>query len=457
MTDFTRLSVTGTSRRTDIVVPSDEPVGTILPSLLRLLGEPTGTVDRPLALVHADGEPVDLARSARGSDLLDGTSLRLVRLDAAPPPPVVIDVTDAAAEAYAARADRWSADARLATGAVGLGLATALGGLLLPRTAPGGALWWLVGALVLLLALAVPIGRRSARPLSRAGTAPEAVGVPRRLALCATAAAAGLVVPIGVDAAALAAEPLPGTAVLLGVSAAALGAALVVLAAGWALRRAGAVAGGVIGVVLWGLLLVLLWTGVGSVAAAAIAGTVAAFATGLLPWAALSSAQLTVLDQRVSDGDRVDRATAAGSIDEAYRALTWSVAAVATLLAAAGIVLVATRQPWPSLLALAFALTAALRTRSFPLRVQVRLLWAAVAAPAAVAMVVWFAGQATGVWICAGAAVLLGVAALVDPRPAARARLRGIGNVLETLAAVSLLPLLLGALGVYDELLGMFS
>lgn len=441
MTEFTRLSVTGTSRRTEIVVPSDEPVGTILPSLVRLLGEPTGTVERPLALVGVDGEPVDLARTARGSGLLDGTALQLVRLDAAPPPPVVIDVTDSAAEAFAVRADRWTPQARLATAAAGIGVATALAGVLVPRADAGAALWGLITALAVLVVIAIATGR----------------GWMPRLALCLSAAAAGLAVPTGLDAAAIAAPSLPGAAALIGVSAAAVAASVVVLSAGIALRRAGAVAGGVIGVVLWGLLLVLLATGVGVVAAAAIAGTVAAFATGLLPWVALSSAQLTVLDQRVADGDRVERGTAAASIDEAYRALTWSVAAVAAVLAATGVVLVVDRGPWPALLALAFALTAALRTRSFPLRGQVRLLWAAAAAPAATAVLVWFPGDWIGVAVCAGVALLVAIAALIDPRPPARARLRGLGNVIETLAAVALLPLLLGALGIYDELLGMFS
>lgn len=459
MTEFTRLNVTGTSRRTEIVVPSDEPVGTILPSLVRLLGESTGTVDRPLALVAVDGEPVDLARTARGSGLLDGTALRLVRLDAAPPPPVVIDVTDAAAEAHATRADRWSPAARLATAAAGIGVAAALGGLLVPRTDPGAAVWGLTAAVAVLLVVAIATGRaRASRPLPpAAGPEPGDASTLPRLAVCAAAAAAGLAVPIGLDAAALAAAELPGAATLLGISAAAVTASIVVLATGIALRRAGAVAGGVIGAVLWGLLLVLLAVGVGTVAAAAIAGTVAAFATGLLPWAALSSAQLTVLDQRVADGDRIERGVATTSIDEAYRALTWSVAAVSALLAATGVVLVAERETWPSLLALAFALTAALRTRSFPLRGQVRLLWSAAAAPAVAAVLVWFAGEWVGVAVCTGAAVLVAVAALVDPRPPARARLRGIGTVIETLAAVSLLPLVLGVLGIYDELLGMFA
>ena len=54
------------------------------------------------------------------------------------------------------------------------------------------------------------------------------------------------------------------------------------------------------------------------------------------------------------------------------------------------------------------------------------------------------------------AMVVTTVAASVHPAAPLRARLRGIGNALESIAVVALLPLLLGALGVYSELLGMF-
>ncbi|MFC0198401.1 EsaB/YukD family protein, partial [Microbacterium arthrosphaerae] len=100
MSVHTRLTVAGATRRSEVVVSSAEPLGAALPRLLELLGETSGTVARPLTLVAADGEQLDIARSPQQLELTDGTLLRLVRLDAAPPPPVVIDVTDAAADAH---------------------------------------------------------------------------------------------------------------------------------------------------------------------------------------------------------------------------------------------------------------------------------------------------------------------------------------------------------------------
>ncbi|MGQ3012042.1 hypothetical protein, partial [Microbacterium aurantiacum] len=177
------------------------------------------------------------------------------------------------------------------------------------------------------------------------------------------------------------------------------------------------------------------------------------------PWIALSAAGLTDLDRRVARGERLDRPRAFASIDDAYAALTWSVVGVAALLAITGTALVLADELWSGLLALAFALIAALRSRAFPLRMQGWALWAAVAAIALTALLTQLAGERSwlGVAAAATAATLVAVATLVAPREHTRARLRGFGNALETLAVVSLLPLLVGALGIYPELLGMFG
>ncbi len=136
MSIYTRLTVAGSARRSDVVVSSAEPLGAALPRLLDLLGETGGTVSRPLTLVAPDGEQLDIARSPQQLDLADGTLLRLVRLDAAPPPPVVIDVTDAAADAHDARPDRWDARARAIAGGTAIALAFAAAGSLAPIGGP---------------------------------------------------------------------------------------------------------------------------------------------------------------------------------------------------------------------------------------------------------------------------------------------------------------------------------
>lgn len=446
MSIYTRLTVAGAARRAEVVVASTEPLGAALPRLLDLLGETDGTVARPLTLVTPDGEQVDVARSPQQLDLGDGTLLRLVRLDAAPPPPVVIDVTDAAADAHDARPDRWDDTARAIAGGTGIAVACATAGSLAPWGDGQNAAIALLSITIGLLAVATGLG----------------LGGLRRIAACVSAAAVGLTLPLG--AAALTASSAggysPDSALLIGVSAGlATASTVVLLGVGVARRRSGASAGGALGAVLSTVLLVLLLAGVDAAASAAIAGTVAAFATGPLPWIALSAAGLIDLDQRVADGERLPRSRAFASIDDAYSALTWSVATVAALLAMTGVALVIDDEIWSGLLALAFALVAALRTRAYPLRVQGWMLWAAAGLIGLAALVLFLSG--TQGWVGAASAViasaLIATAILVKPRPHVRARLRGFGNAIEMLAVVALLPLLLGALGVYEELLAMFG
>ena len=442
MTIYTRLTVAGSERRAEVVVPSGEPVGAAIPRLLDLLGETAGTVARPLAVIAPDGEQIDIALTPQQLDLADGTLVRLVRLDAAPPPPVVIDVTDAAADAHDARPDRWDDRARTIAGGTGIAAAFAIAGWLSPWSSPTLAAFALLGAAVVLAAIATGLG----------------LGGLRRLSTCVSAAAAGLALPVGsATAGALASGP---SALLAGIAAAlATASTVALLGVGVAHRRRGAASGGALGAVLSSLLLGLLLAGVDAVAASTITGVVAAFATGPLPWIALSSAGLTDLDQRAADGAPPARPRAFAAIDEAYAALTWSVAAVASVLGVTGVALALSGTIWTELLALAFFLVAALRTRAFPLRWQGWLLWAAAGVIAAAALTVLLVGGLG--WVGAGVAVV--VAALiatmvpVRPRPHVRARLRGLGNIVETLAVVSLIPLLVGALGIYAELLGMFG
>ena len=446
MSPYTRLTVAGSTRRAEVVVSSDEPLGAVLPRLLDLLGETGGTVARPLTLVATDGEQLDIGRSPQQLDLPDGALVRLVRLDAAPPPPVVIDVTDAAADAHQARPDRWDDRSRAIAGGAGIALAAAAAGLIAPYGGAVTAAWVLLIALAALVAIAMMLG------LMRLA----------RVSVCASAAAAGLVVPLGLassTAAGSAGFPAADAALIGAAVAIAAGATVVLLGLGVALRRPGAAAGGAVGAVLASILLTLLLAGVGAAASAAIAGTVAAFATGPLPWIALSAAGLTRLDRGVAAGERLDRPHALSSVDDAYSALTWSVATVSAVLAVSGVALVLASELWSGLLAFAFALVAALRSRAFPLRAQVWSLWAAAAAIAAAAVVTQLTSELAwiGVGVATLAAVLVAVAVLAQPAAHTRARLRGLGNLIETLTVVALLPLLLGALGVYAELLGMFG
>jgi hypothetical protein len=58
---FTRLTIVGRSRKAEIVVPGDETIAALIPQLMDLLEERTGSVARPLTLVRATGQQLDTA------------------------------------------------------------------------------------------------------------------------------------------------------------------------------------------------------------------------------------------------------------------------------------------------------------------------------------------------------------------------------------------------------------
>ena len=186
MTTFTRLTVVGTAREAELVVPDDEAIGGLIPRLMALLEEPTGPVARPLALVRSTGEQLDDARSAAEQDLADGEQLRLVRADDAPPPPEVADVTDVVGDTYAERGGRWSSAARQTTGAIALGATTCVASVSLAMST--STVWALV-----LIATAVAI------LLGRLGHRWPAIALVAVAAGAAPAATAAIVAQAGLD------------------------------------------------------------------------------------------------------------------------------------------------------------------------------------------------------------------------------------------------------------------
>ena len=122
MTDFTRLTLIGSARKADLVVPNDEAVAGLMPRFMELLDEPTGSIVRPLTLVRPTGEQLDVTLTMADQEVADGELLRLVRSDDAPPPPEVADVTDVLGESMRDRAGLWSRSTRELTGAVAIGV-----------------------------------------------------------------------------------------------------------------------------------------------------------------------------------------------------------------------------------------------------------------------------------------------------------------------------------------------
>ena len=439
---FTRMTVVGSTHRCELVVPSDEILGAVLPRMLDLLQETPGPVTRPLRLVLPTGDQLDVDRTPADQRLLDGAVVRLVRAEEVPPPPEVADVTDVLGDEFDARTDLWSARARTATGSVALAAVGAAGAGLLPATTAQRLL--AVGAVLVLAVLTA----RLTRTPERAAAGRAAVGALTGLAL-------GIA---GVTALRLALAPgVTATGWVLPVSTALglLGWACTGAGIGLGLGSRPALAGSGLG--LLAVCVPPAASGLGPERAAAVGATAAVVACGLLPRYAAAAAGLTALDAAVLGGRLRRRTDVRRGVDRAYATLTWSVCGVAWTLAATSGVLLGSVDGWAAGLGVAAVAVTALRTRGFPIAAPQMALWAAVLA----GLVVGGFGRMgpspreVGAGIAAVAVAVL-VLTLARPPAHTRAALRQLGDGLETVAVVAMAPLLAGLFGVYSDLLGAF-
>lgn len=433
MTDFTRVTVVGATRRAVVVLPDDETVGALIPQVADLLEEPPGPVARPLALTRLTGEPLEPALTAAEQGLADGELLHLLRLDEAPPPPEVSDVTDAVSDAFPDRRGRWSDAARHTTAALAIGVLALAAGALADASPVAVLLLPAIWLVAVLAALVVGLLRRPAAS---------------RVLL---AAALGVVLPATAVLAARA--PVP---VLLCVAVAAIWLTLLV-GHGLATRDRGAGVGALIGMLAALLPAALLLAGLTRDEAAGVASLVGVAVLGLLPAYAMGASGLTGLDDQVLTGRLAPRGTVLRTLDRAYRALSWATVAVAVLLALALVGLAPSLNAWTLALGGLVVLVLALRTRAFPLTAQVVALWAALLI-GVVAAVVAHASRAplAAAGALVGVALVVGVLAAVRPAQHRRAALRRVGTAIEALAVIALLPVLLGVFAVYPALLGAF-
>jgi type VII secretion integral membrane protein EccD len=436
MAEFTRLTVIGSARKADLVVPNDEAVAGLMPRLMDLLDEPTGSVVRPLTLVRSTGEQLDVALTIADQQVSDGELLRLVRSDDAPPPPEVADVTDVLGETLRDRSGLWSTFARELTGAVAIGvLGCALVGQLAAGPLP------LVLAVLLLSLVAAIVGRLSMRWICVALTS-AALGVAAAV-VWTFSSTLGLSLPLRLSAAVL--------------GFAALGWICLGLGYGQGLRSRPAWFGSLVGIPVSMLPLIMVLLGSRSEAAAALTAAVSVVVCGVLPRLALVASGLTGLDDQVVEGHPRRRDDVSLTVNDAYRVLSWVTFAVAIPIAVTSALLLASGDLWAVWVGLMVIMVSALRTRAFPLAVQQMALWFAVL----VGLLGGLIGQSRlGQPLVAG--ILASIAGLVVimvlARPAAhqRAFLRRVGNVIEALAVIALIPLLLGMFGIFSDLLGAF-
>jgi type VII secretion integral membrane protein EccD len=435
---FTRLTIVGRNRKAEIVVPGDETIAALIPQLMDLLEERTGSVARPLTLVRATGQQLDTALSLAEQNVSAGELLRLLRVDEAPAPPEVADVTDVVAEARDDTRGLWAPRHREGVGAVAIGAMIGLMALLLTggSTDPSGLL---AGMFAGSLLFSVLLGRLNQRWPAAAFAAAALGLVPATgLSLAGTVPAAGV-------------DPLIAATVFALI----LGWLAVGVALGLGLGIRPASRASIVGVLLSALPVLLHVLGLETLEVAAVVGVAATVTCGMLPWYAMNSSGLTGIDDLVIAGTLTNRDTVLTTVNDAYRSLTWSTVAVAVPLSVTASLLASSADGWAMGLGAAIIVVTALRTRAFPLAGQAVVLWAAaIAALLTVAVAHSSQGYVPAALMIVAVGILFVVA--LHPPAHTRARLRRAGNTLEMFAVVALLPVTLGVFGVYPDLLGTF-
>ncbi|MFB8206995.1 type VII secretion integral membrane protein EccD [Streptomyces sp. NPDC056010] len=441
--EMSRVTLVGERRRADLVLPSDTPVGQLLPDILQLLDDRAAS--RPLTrqLLTADGSALPHDATLASAGIGDGAVLRLVRIHAAPPAPVVHDVTDQVADSLDLQTWRWRPAARR----VGAGAATVvfavIAALLARREFPLGAL---AGALAGITVLLLVAGALVAR-LGRGN---------RSLATALLLVSAGL----GVLTAWTAADAHDWSGALrLAAVAGAVALSLVLLGLLSPLGRGGLV----------GALATAVMTGVWEVVAAATAdparlgAVMAVFSVvllGLLPRLALMASGLTGLDDRRSGGASVSRHDVGNALAATHRGLALATLVTAVSAAAGGYLLTTADRPtvWTVLLPCLVAVVLLSRARAFPLVAEVVALFAAAAFTGVRLVMLWLdhSGGGGPVAVLCAAALLPLLALVAEPPEHVRVRLRRTADLIESIGVVGLFPLTVGVFGVYGQLLNKF-
>jgi type VII secretion integral membrane protein EccD len=436
---YSRVTLVGARRRIDLVLPSTEPVGSLLPDLLVMVGDEAASPPRARQLVGSDGEVLAPDVTLAEAQVRDGAVLRLVARHDVPPAPVVHDVIEEVSDDTDARAWRWGPVARRWTVTCGVVAGCLLLAWMLARAAPSAPLAAdaLIVAAFGLLAGGIVAGRMR----EPAGTALTLGG--GAVALAASWTATGVAGWQQHARLVTAAAVLAAATVLLGLTS--------------PLGRVGVVGGGL------ALALAAAW-GAGAAAAlppqrlAAVMAVASVVLLGLLPRVALTASGLTALDDRRTAGAEIGRQDAVAAVDGAHRSLSIATVATAASSALAGVLLAGAPSRWTVPLALALTVVLASRARVFPLVAEVAALLAAAGAVLAALLGLWLdrsglAGPVAAVLTLV--AVGLVVIAVEFPEHV-RARFRRHGDRLEAVAVLAVVPLAIGVFGIYGRLLATF-
>ncbi|MFC0597325.1 type VII secretion integral membrane protein EccD [Streptomyces palmae] len=439
--ELSRVTLVGERRRVDLVLPSDEPIGRLLPDILRLLGDRAASQPMLRHLVTAEGAVLAQESTLASAAVRDGAVLRLVREEDTPAAPVVHDVTDEVADDLESRAWRWGALARQWTaGAASVGLAVSAAVLARHDRGAAEVAWPMLGVAVLLSTLGALAARLRSRDLG--------------ITLIFAGGALG-----AVGAWTLAdAHGWAGPARLAGVCGAVF-VALVLLGLFSPVGRGGIVGAGALAGTLgaWELAFVLQ-EDAGRVGAALAAVSVVAL--GVLPRTALTAAGLTSLDDRRSGGASVSRHEVGAALAATHRGLALATMVIAASTMAAGWCALTMPSWWTVLLAAVLVLVLLSRSRAYPLVVEVLALLAGAVVLLVRLVVLWTEEGGGGAYgpvtaLAVAAALPLGVLT-VRPPEHMRVRLRRLADTVEAVAVLALFPLVVGAFGVYGRLLDVF-
>ncbi|MFD7426192.1 type VII secretion integral membrane protein EccD [Streptomyces sp. NPDC059818] len=441
--EMSRVTLVGERRRADIVLPSDAPVGQLLPDILQLLDDRAAS--RPLTrqLLTADGSALPHDSTLASAGIGDGAVLRLVRTHAAPPAPVVHDVTDQVADNLDMQAWRWRPAARrAAAGATTVAFAVITALLArseFPLTALAGALAAVTVILLVAGALVARLGRGNR-------------GLATALLLASSA--------LGILTAWAAADAYNWSGALrLAAVAGAVTLSLALLGFFSPLGR-----GGLIGAMATASLTVV-WEAVAAVTSdvARLGAVMAVFSVvllGLLPRIALMASGLTALDDRRSGGVSVSRHDVGNALAATHRGLALATLVTSVSAAAAGWLLTLAGRPtmWTVLLPSLVAVVLLSRARAFPLVAEVVALFAAAAVLVVRLVMLWMdhAGGAGPIAVLCAAALLPLLALAVEPPEHVRVRLRRTADLVESIGVVGLFPLTVGVFGMYGQLLNKF-
>ncbi|MFE5159033.1 type VII secretion integral membrane protein EccD [Streptomyces sp. NPDC056697] len=445
-TELSRVTLVGERRRIDLVLPSQEPIGRLLPEILRLLGDQVAARPSSRHLVTASGSALAQDSTLLSAGVPDGAVLRLVRVEDAPSAPVVHDVSDEVAEDLGLRAWRWRPAARRVSAGVALLVWVLTAGLVARGEFASSSVLsvLLLAALVLAVAGAVA-GRAGHRGMATA--------------LIVAAGALGVL-----GAWTLAdAQAWSGAARLAGTAGA---VALTLLLLGWVspLGRGGLIGGGAVAVMALGWEVALALQGGGAMAVeqarvGAVLAVVSVVVLSVVPRLAMMASGLSALDDRRSGGTSVSRHEVATALTATHRGLALATLVVSVSAGAGGFLALRTPTVWTVLLAVVVAVVVSLRARAFPLTVEVVGVLLASVVVVLRLVVVWL-GRSSAYGplavLVALAVISLGVLA-VQPAEHVRVRLRRAGDLAESAGVCALLPLLIGVFGVYGRLLDTFA